>query len=353
MRSLSELSDPSSGMGTRVRAAALTHFLEVAQRYHLNADALIRKAGLTPAQISQPAQHLPTAAVVDLLEESAQISGCETFGLQMAEMRTLSDFGPISLLLSHQPSMRVALKSIMDYRHLLNESLTMVIENNGRTTVVREEILIRGRPGSRQATELAVGALLLIFRTLLEPHWHPVSAHFTHPAATDLGVHRRVFRCPVHFDSEFNGITCNTSDLDRQGMRSDPVMATYAQSFVDALPRSADDSLLLDIRKSIYLLLPLGRASIQQISQGLGMTVRTLQRRLEDLDVQFSDLINDVRRELAQRYISTTKHPLNRVSEQLGYSNQSAFTRWFVAEFEITPSKLRSNFQTKKSDRSS
>jgi AraC-like DNA-binding protein len=329
------------GAGTQVRAAVLSHYFEIASQLGLNPQSLLRKVGLSRALIAAPAQHIPVAAVVDLLEESAAATGCCTFGLRMAEARQLADFGPISLLLSHQPTLRVALNTIMQYRHLLNESLAMFIEDAGKTTLIREEIVVEGRQSSRQATELAVGVLLLIFRTLLGPQWHPQAVHFVHDATGDLPVYRRVFRCSPQFNSEFNGLTCSTADLDQPSREADAALARYAQTFIDALPRWGQSSVILEVRKSIYLLLPMGRASVDQIAQGLGMNVRTLQRKIGGNGKTFSELVNEVRRELAQRYLQNTTHSLGRIAEQLGYSNQSSFTRWYIAQFGATPTSER------------
>lgn len=329
------------GVGTHVRAAVLSHYFEVAQQLGLNPQGLLRKVGLSRALISAPAQHIPVAAVVDLLEASAAATGCCTFGLRMAEARQLADFGPISLLLSHQPTLRVALNTIVQYRHLLNESLAMFIEDAGKTTLIREEVVIEGRQSIRQATELAVGVLPLIFRALLGKQWHPQAVHFAHAPMGDLQVYRRVFRCSPQFDSEFNGLVCPTSDMDQPNREADAALAGYAQSFIDALPRWDQSSIVLEVRKSIYLLLPMGRASVDQIAQGLGMHVRTLQRKVEESGKTFSGLVDEVRRELAQHYIRNTSYPLGRVAEQLGYANQSSFTRWFIAQFGTAPTMLR------------
>ena len=118
-------------------------------------------------------------------------------------------------------------------------------------------------------------------------------------------------------------------------------MARYAQSFIEAIPAANTSSVLLEVRKSIYLLLPMGRASVEQIAKTLGLNVRTLQRRLDEDGESFSGLINAVRMELAQRYIANPKYPLGRIAELLGYSNHSAFTRWFIAQFKQTPQEVR------------
>ncbi len=325
----------------QVRAAVLSHYDEVAQRLGLNPQAMLRKVGLSPRMLASPSQHIPFTAAVDVLEISAEESGCDTFGLHMAEARLLSDFGPISLLLTHQGSVRQALQTIAQYRHLLNESLAMYIEDAGKTTVIREEIMSSRVGGARQSTEMAVGVLMLIFRAILGEQWRPQAAHFTHAPSSDLQIYRRVLGCPVQFGSDFNGLVCLKADMDRSNVRADAAMASFARSFLDALPTGGQRSLLRDVRRSIYLLLPMGRASVEQIATGLGMNVRTLQRRLGGADLSFSDVLNEVRCELAKRYVANTEHSMGRVAEQLGYSNLSSFTRWFTAQFGCTPTAMR------------
>lgn len=325
----------------QVRAAVLSHYADVAKRLGLNPQVMLRKVGLTPNMLASPTQLIPFKSALTLLEISAEESGCSTFGLQLAEARLLSDFGPISLLLTHQPSTRMALQTIAQYRHLLNEALGMHIEDVGKFTYIREEIISDTPGGTQQSTDMAIGVLMLIFRAILSQHWRPQAVHFTHPANSDLQVHRRLFGCPLYFDSDFNGLVCLKADMDRPNVRADATMASYAQSFIDAMPKRGQNSTVQDVRRSVYLLLPMGRASVEQISSGLGVNVRTLQRRLDESGVSFSQVLNEVRCELAQRYISHTSHSMGRVAEQLGYSNLSSFTRWFTAQFDCSPTQMR------------
>lgn len=329
----------------QVRAAVLSHYSDVAKRLGMNPQSMLRKVGLTPRMLASPSQLIPFKSALNLLEISAKESGCDTFGLHLAEARLLSDFGPISLLLTHQPSTRMALQTIAQYRHLLNESLGMHIEDVGKTTLIREEIISEGSGGTQQSTDMAVGVLMLIFRAILGQHWRPQAVHFTHPANDDLQIHRRLFGCSLHFDSDFNGVVCLKADMDRANGQADAAMASYAQSFIDAMPKRGQSSVVQDVRRSVYLLLPMGRASVEQIASGLGVNVRTLQRRLDESGVSFSDVLNEVRCELAQRYITHTSYSMGRVAEQLGYSNLSSFTRWFTAQFDCAPTLMRERSQ--------
>jgi len=211
----------------------------------------------------------------------------------------------------------------------------------GKFVIIREELVGDTALTSRQGIELALGVLSRMATAVLGPNWHPVSVNFSHPAPPDLQVHRRVFHCSVHFDAEFNGIVCHAADLDRPNPNADPAMARYAKQFVESLPGASHTSITHEVRKAIYLMLPMGRANIEQIADGLGMHVRTLQRQLEAADTQFSDLVNEVRRELVVRYMENANYSLATISELLGYSMPSSFTRWFTTQFGAPPQQWR------------
>ncbi|MCC6077458.1 AraC family transcriptional regulator [Pseudomonas sp. GCM10022188] len=328
-------------MTALARAAVLTNYPEVARHLGLNTHNLLTEAGLSASQLADPKQRIPVAAAINLLEESARVSGCETFGLRMAELRQLSDFGEVSLLLSHQRSLRDALQVIVQYRHLLNDSLAIHIEEAGKTVIIREEVITDEPTRNRQASELAVGTMHRFCAALLGAHWHPISVNFTHEPPADLTVHRRIFGCKVEFGSEFNGIVCAAADLDAANPLANEAMARHARRYLDSLQTEGEHSLVFDVRKTIYLLLPMGRATIEQIAQTQGMNVRTLQRRLEEGGATFSDLINGVRRDLVIRYLENPGYSLGRIADMLGYSMPSSFTRWFIAQFGMPPAAWR------------
>lgn len=324
-----------------IRAATLKNYFEVAQQLGLNPQPLLRAAGLSRTMLADPERRIPAAAVVQLLDDSARQTGCETFGLRMAESRQLSDFGVVSLLLIHQPTLRDALVTTMKYRYLLNELLAIHVEEKGRTVVIREEFVPDSGASTRQAIELALGALYRLCGFLLGPRWKPHSVNFTHKAPESLLVHRRVFRCAIEFDREFNGIVCDAADLNFPNPSADPAMALYVKRLVESLPAPAQNSITTDVRKDLYILMPMGQATIEQVAAGRGMNVRTLQRRLGEANESFSSILNSVRTELALRYMENLQYSLQVVGRLLGFSSPSSFTRWFSAEFGVAPSAWR------------
>ena len=74
------------------------------------------------------------------------------------------------------------------------------------------------------------------------------------------------------------------------------------------IPKPADGSVTERARRSIYLLLPAGRATLDQVADNLALHPRTLQRLLEQEKRTFATLLGDARRELALRYLSNSTH---------------------------------------------
>lgn len=291
---------------------------------------MLSNAGLNPAQLNDPKQRIPVDKAIALLEQSAEMSGCEVFGLLMAEQRQIADFGELSLLLSYQHTLRDALQTIAMYRNFINNALEMYIEEAGNTVIIHLEVVGASTEYSRQAIELALGV------------------HFTHNAPQNLAIHQRVFGCALEFGSEFNGIVCTVAELDKANPQANTAMADHAKRYldIDLLQNENESSIIFDIRKSIYLLLPIGRATIDQVANLHGINVRTLQRRLEGSQTSFSILTNDVRRALVFRYLQNMNYSLGQVSDILGYSMPSSFTRWFIGQFGVSPLAWRNDHKS-------
>jgi AraC-like DNA-binding protein len=270
----------------------------------------------------------------------------------MAEARRLSDLGAISLLFSHQRTLRDMLLTSIEYRHLLNRTLAMNLETVANTVLIRDEIMAEAGVPKRQAAELAIGILHRTCKSLMGSHWHPRSIQFSHEAPASLEDHARFFRCRVVFDAEFDGIVCNVADIDQLNPQADPAMAGYARQFMDSMAGASEPSVIFDVRKAIYLLLPVGRATIHQVAYAQGVSVRTLQCELDEVGLTFSELLNAVRRELALSYMENKNYSLQRVGMMIGYAVPTSFTRWFYTEFGCSPRTWRNRSKQVSSDSS-
>ena len=325
-----------------VRAASLTNYSEVARAGGLDPLQMLRDAGLSPGVLSEPDLLIPVERVGQLLQISAAKSGNESFGLCMAESRLLSNLGAVGLVIRDQWTLRDSLDVLMRYQTLLNGSLSLMIEESAGVVVIREDLSTgRALQSTRQRIELALGVMLRLMREFLGEHWRPRRVCFEHSAPRDTTVHQRLFGSRVDFNHEFNCIVCTKSDLDARNPSADPAMVRYAQQLLDASANSGKLTVDGDVRRTILLLLPSGRCTIEQVSEHLGMVCRTLQRRLEEQGLTFSAIVNTIRRELAIRHVIESDRPLTEVAMLLGFSAPSAFSRWYLAQYGYSAQQSR------------
>ena len=321
-------------MGGFIRSASLTNFAEVARSVGLDAERLLKELGLPRQALAEPDLMVPIDSVRQLLVLAAQRSGVDGFGLLMAEARRLSNLGPLGLLMREQPTLRAAVECYAQYARKLNEALFLTLEESGDAFVLREE-LIMGRGGSvRQSTELAIGVSFQMLRAFLGPQWRPRRICFAHHAPADLSVHERVFgRNVVAFGQVFNGIVCARRDLEMPNPQADPDMARFARKLLEGGPAKADAKLAAYVRQFIVMQLGSGRCTIDQAAAHLRIDRRTVHRRLAREGETFTSIVDDVRRELATRYIREGARSLAEISGLLGFAAQSGFSRWYRRTF--------------------
>lgn len=310
------------------RSASLTGYADLARSLGLDPHRLARNEGLPPACLTEPDLKIPAAAVGRLLERAAALSGAQDFGLRLAETRRLSNLGVVALVLREQPTLRKALDAVVSYSWAQNQALALRLDLHDDVAILREAPVRAGSGASRQGTELTLGVLALSIRRLVGHAWRPRDVHFSHGRPTDLATHRRVFGLTPRFDQDFDGLVIERRDLEAPIAGADPEAARRAERYLELEAGSGPRDLVAAIRELILALLPTGACTIQRVAVHLGVSRRTLHRQLAAGGHTFSDLLDEVRVGLAQRYLAAAQHSLTEISERLGYGSLSAFSRW-------------------------
>lgn len=321
-------------MPTLTRSASLTHFTEIAQQCGLDPIALVREVGLPIKCLNDPDMKVDAQAVGFLLELAADRAAEPAFGLRMAQSRQLSNLGPLGLLLRDEPTLRHALDAIVRYIRVHNEALVIQVEEVDDLVLIRESFVADDGSSRRQAAELAMAVTHRILSQFMGLTWRPRLVCFSHSALASRSAYQRVFGDKVVFGHEFNGLVCNRSDLERPNPSADPVMARYAQEWVDAQAVSSP-TFAHQVRQLILYLLPLGQCRAEVVAQHLGCDRRTLTRRLALEATGFQALVNEHRCRMVGQYRQEKSRTLAQVSGLLGFSAPSAFSRWYRDQYGV------------------
>ncbi len=324
----------------QVRAVTLSDYVAIAQSVGLDPYAMLSEAGIDPRLLVNPETRLPAAAVSRLLEESAQRSGAEAFGLLLAEARDFASLGPLSLVMRHERRLRDVIGRIIEYRRLMSDVQELALCESGDEAELR--VSITSGVSGRQAVELAMALTCRFVNEAMFGGWQPSSAHFRHSAPADRHVHQRVFRCTLRFGSDRQGFLFPAAALDRENAFADEGLMRHAKDHVDLIARALPGlSLVEQVREAIGTLLPGGGATLRKVADQLQIHPRALQRRLTAEGVAFTALVDSLREELARDLLADTDLPISEIAALAGYATAASFSRWFAERAGEPPSEWR------------
>jgi AraC-like DNA-binding protein len=328
-----------------IRAAALTAFPEVARSLGLNPDTLLSAVDIDRRALDDPEMRISSRAFGRLLELAAEKSRVEAFGLRMGETRSVAILGPIGLLLREEPTVRDALHSLTKYLFLHNEALVLHLDEVEDQAVVSLEIHLARQMPFRQGVEISVAVLYRILQSMIGNAWQPIVC-FTHEPPARRDVHHRVLGPRVDFRCNYNGVIFPARDLTRPIPGANPVFAEHARRYLESITTRTGTSLEAKVRDLVRVQLSSGRCTIDRLANQVGCDRRTLQRKLALEQVTFNAILDSVRSELAVRLLQNRQASLASTADLLGFSGDSAFSRWFLDRFGSRPSDWRKQLGT-------
>ena len=322
-----------------IAARILRRIIEVS-RGPEPASVLLARAGLAANRpTSADDVELVSAQVYyDILERC----GADDVGLPLrygASIRP-EDFGAFGLALKTARDVREALERLARYILVISDTLEYTLHDEG--VFVLSARPSDARRGVQLANECALAAIVSVLRQAAGPTLPLDGVSFRHPAPTDAGLHRDYFGCEVRFGAPIDGIHVGTSALATPTLLGDEGLSAYLMTQVEDLhARRAEGAIVHQVRRTIADQLCSGMPTRDAIARQLGMSARTLHRRLAAHDCSFQDVANQVRRELAESLLVRQAITLAEVAYLTGFSDQSAFQRAFKSWTGQTPHTFR------------
>ena len=314
-------------MTALMRSASLAHYADLAASVGLVPHEMLAAVGLPRSSLETTELRIPAAAVMRLMELSAERSGEQAFGLRLSVTRRLSSFGVVGMLARDEPTLRQALDTLNSYLYLHNESLSTRIHEAGGVAVIEQQFLPSVGAG-RQSVELTLGALYHTLCLALGPDWKPRSVSFMHPPPASLAWHRSILGGNLRFSQDYNGIALSSADMDVPLHTADPGMRQQMRQLVREDLGGGKLSICDEVEQLITALLPTGRCSADQVALHLGVDRRTVHRRLAAQGTGFVELLDRIRHEQAQRLMGYGDRKLSDIAPLLGFCSLSAFSRW-------------------------
>lgn len=303
----------------------------------------LAEVGLDAKVVTSPEFEIPLAQYVALWE----ILGREVsqfIGLQVGICTQTSELGIYGHSLRCAPSMQLLLRCMERFFAVLMQGARMTVEDDGKSIVMVYKVIDPAIVQRRQDAEFTLAASLSVMREVTQrPDLTPLRVEFEHQALADTADYRELLGCPVRFGACANRIIYSHDLLDMPVCTADSRMFQALEPFLvqQQKTRSVATDLLSQLGVHIASSLGSGSVSLEQVASSMKISVRTLQRRLSEHGLDFSHLVEDIRRSLAEDYVARSSYSLTEIALLLGYSEASSFSRAFRRWTQQTPQQFR------------
>jgi AraC-like DNA-binding protein len=309
----------------------------------LSVTPLLRRAGLTPELIAEPDKPLSVRSQIAFLDEAAIALKDDSFGFTLAREHDPRDIGLLYYVMASSETLGDALKRVARYSKVTNEALVFEYKEGNRLAINLRYFGVP-RHSDRHQIEFCMFAVLRICRVLTGRNLVPQHFSFSHYRSQGTSEMARFVGTKVDFGSDTDEFVLHADarefPLVHSDRRLNELLLKYCEAALAEI-RGDASQLRTKVENAISSLLPHGRVLLGDVARILGMSTRTLARRLADERLNFAEILLQLRRDLARRYLDDRKLPVSKIAWLLGFHDVSAFTHAFKRWTGKTPSQMR------------
>ena len=314
------------------------------EHYGCDSKAVFDAAGLDISLSYDPGARYDSRKFANLWRLAAQASGDPAFGLEVPRVRP--PLNPaLDAAFSSSDNLLQALDRLCKMFHFVNEMSALKLSQEGSSIFLeyitseehREVVAFEG-------IDALFAALIHNIRQLMDPDFKAKGVYFVRPEPEKVGPYLEMFNAPVMFGQSINRLEFDSALLSKPLLSANPEIAHLNEQIVlEYLERSERDEVLLNTRFHIIAQLPYGEPNQEVIAGLMNISSRQLRRKLNELGTNYSQVLLDVRHEMAKKYLSQNKLALSEITQLLGFSDQSNFTKAFKRWQGETPITFRKN----------
>ena len=325
-----------------IRGTALTNFDELVAELGGDSAALLSAAHIPQHDVGRHDRYVSLPNGLQLLEDAAMALDAPDLGRRLALRQSIDILGPVGLAGRNAATAADAFAIFDEYMSAYSPSISARLAAHSDPSLRRFEFEYLLDPATPQAQgiELSLGVTLQVLCQFMGAHYRPLSVHLPHPALTEPDDYRRYFGCTAHFSEPIAAFTLRASDLQRPLPTDRLAHQTAVDYLTETVGEHAPPTSQL-VRTLVRQLMSDGSVSLPAIARHTGLHPKALQRRLAAEQTSFAQLLDQTRRDVAQRLLLDTDIGLDRLCRSLGYAEQSVLTRSCKRWFGQTPTEYR------------
>jgi AraC-like DNA-binding protein len=308
------------------------------------AASILRDLGLDRTALERPGTRIPFVTHAALFEAAAEHLQDPGFGLHFGSSVDPLDAGALAFLVANSPTLGGAMKNLAAYLKVLTEGTELSLETGDLLAVAAFRIVDPKVERFGQLEEFGLALMMNICRFVVGRRLRPEWVEYLHHPRQGMDALEQYFGAPVRFGQKRTAIVLNKNLLDLPCRNADErllrILKAHCDDLLEKLGQTAD--LKQHVAHLVSSHLPSSPVTAKSVASELGMSERTVARRLSEQGLSFGQIVDDVRCRLAERYLREPDMRPSQIAYLLGYSEPSAFTRAFRRWTGRSPSQFRS-----------
>jgi AraC-like DNA-binding protein len=308
---------------------------------NVDVNAVLAAAGIPAEALRDPNARLPMQGTARLWKEAVRCTGDPAFALRATRHVRQTTFHALGYAVFASATLRDALHRLLRYSELVSDAVELVLETSDAAARLSFEVPPGVDPPSEEAIDAVTSLIVRTCRTLTDRSFSLLSVEQRRPEPDDPTPYFRFFRCPIVFGAAADAVTFDPEVLDRPLPTSNPELASHNDDLVRRyIAGMRQESTADRVRRALVERLS-GDVSPAAVAAALGMSVRSLQRRLGEQGLTYLGVLNETRRELSRAYLRDSRYSITEVAFLLGFDDASAFARAFRRWTGLSPSAYR------------
>lgn len=330
----SDFPGPSNEVAKRSPTALSTWGLAIASALEsrgCSSRELFERAGLDPDALGDPAARYPVKATTRLWRIAIEATGDPCFGIEVARHARFTHFHGLGFSLAASGSLLEAYERIVRFFRLVTDAVNMQIEDHGEYYSVVADLADSAEQPADEAVDAFAALSVRLCRTLKDRTFNPIALELRRSPPADPAPFLRYFRVMPAFNAPRDALSFDRESFEARLPTGNAELAHANDAVIAAqLARLEQNGISSRLRKLLLDQLPLGEPSQKEVARRLGLSRRSLQRRLSEEQTSYSDVLESMRYELARGYMADPRYSITEIAYLLGFGTATSFSRAFM-----------------------
>ncbi len=337
---------PTASPDNSASIAAVRQYLEMAKRHQLPVESLLEPLKLDTDLLNDNTRRIHLDQFEDIVSILIKASNDPLFGLHTSEHIEPAFYSVQGYISLNCATLKEAMSMIPLYERLVGDMGVSGFSYKPGHTLLRWQSQLSQPLVQRHVRENIISSWFRFTQSFLKIEQKPMAVWFEHSAPDDVDLthqYTKIFGCPVEFSRPYTGLWVNNEHLDTRIQQADEkllhVLLDHATQQLNELEKGL--TLSEQIKSMLRLMLNQQIPSSELIADKLGISVRTLQRKLNDENTSYKEVLNELRQELARHYVKNSTLNFDVIATKLGFGEPRSFYRSFKKWTGKTASQFR------------